>query len=77
MSNIEEKLKSLQNVLIERGYNATTQNEKADLRSKLKSLQDVLIKRGYTPKSVSSQEDSLFGTPSKSTFETMPKYQEN
>jgi hypothetical protein len=77
MSNIEEKLKSLQNVLIERGYNATTQNEKADLRSKLKSLQDVLIKRGYTPKSVSSQEDSLFGKTSKSTFETMPKYQEN
>ncbi len=77
MSNIEEKLKSIQNVLIERGYNATTQNEKADLRSKLKSLQDVLIKRGYTPKSVSSQEDSLFGKTSKSTFETMPKYQEN
>lgn len=77
MINIEEKLKSLQNVLIERGYNATTQNEKADLRSKLKSLQDVLIKRGYTPKSVSSQEDSLFGKTSKSTFETMPKYQEN
>ena len=72
----------------QRGYNrsASTARENTDLKSNLKSLQDILVKRGYTPKSVPSEQKSktrhkekgnnLFEETSKSTFETMPKYQE-
>jgi predicted RNA methylase len=89
MSNMQEKLKSLQNIMSQRGYNksASTARENTDLKSNLKSLQDILVKRGYTPKSVPSEQKSktrhkekgnnLFEETSKSTFETMPKYQEN
>lgn len=88
MSNMQEKLKSLQNIMSQRGYNksASTVRENTDLKSNLKSLQDILVKRGYTPKSVPSEQKSktrhkekgnnLFEETSKSTFETMPKYQE-
>lgn len=88
MSNMQEKLKSLQNIMSQRGYNksASTARENTDLKSNLKSLQDILVKRGYTPKSVPSEQKSktqhkekgnnLFEETSKSTFETMPKYQE-
>lgn len=86
---MQEKLKSLQNIMSQRGYNksASTARENTDLKSNLKSLQDILVKRGYTPKSVPSEQKSktrhkekgnnLFEETSKSTFETMPKYQEN
>lgn len=52
MSNMQEKLKSLQNIMSQRGYNksASTARENTDLKSNLKSLQDILVKRGYTPK---------------------------
>ena len=85
---MQEKLKSLQNIMSQRGYNksASTARENTDLKSNLKSLQDILVKRGYTPKSVPSEQKSktrhkekgnnLFEETSKSTFETMPKYQE-
>ena len=85
---MQEKLKSLQNIMSQRGYNksASTVRENTDLKSNLKSLQDILVKRGYTPKSVPSEQKSktrhkekgnnLFEETSKSTFETMPKYQE-
>lgn len=88
MSNMQEKLKSLQNIMSQRGYNksASTARENTDLKSNLKSLQDILVKRGYTPKSAPSEQKSktqhkekgnnLFEETSKSTFETMPKYQE-
>lgn len=88
MSNMQEKLKSLQNIMSQRGYNksASTARENTDLKSNLKSLQDILVKRGYTPKNVPSEQKSktrhkekgnnLFEETSKSTFETMPKYQE-
>ena len=88
MSNMQEKLKPLQNIMSQRGYNksASTVRENTDLKSNLKSLQDILVKRGYTPKSVPSEQKSktrhkekgnnLFEETSKSTFETMPKYQE-
>ena len=88
MSNMQEKLKSLQNIVSQRGYNksASTARENTNLKSNLKSLQDILVKRGYTPKSVPSEQKSktrhkekdnnLFEETSKSTFETMPKYQE-
>ena len=88
MSNMQEKLKSLQNIMSQRGYNksASTARENTDLKSNLKSLQDILVKRGYTPKSVPSEQknktqhkekgNNLFEETSKSTFETMPKYQE-
>lgn len=88
MSNMQEKLKSLQNIMSQRGYNksASTARENTDLKSNLKSLQDILVKRGYTPKSVPSEQKSktqhkekgnnLFEETSKSTFETMSKYQE-
>ena len=88
MSNMQEKLKSLQNIMSQRGCNksASTARENTDLKSNLKSLQDILVKRGYTPKSVPSEQKSktrhkekdnnLFEETSKSTFETMPKYQE-
>ena len=82
MSNMQEKLKSLQNIMSQRGYNksASTARENTDLKSNLKSLQDILVKRGYTPKSVPSEQKSktrhkekdnnLFEETSKSTFET-------
>lgn len=85
---MQEKLKSLQNIMSQRGYNksASTARENTDLKSNLKSLQDILVKRGYTPKSVPSEQKSktqhkekgnnLFEETSKSTFETMSKYQE-
>ena len=85
---MQEKLKSLQNIMSQRGYNksASTARENTDLKSNLKSLQDILVKRGYTPKSVPSEQknktqhkekgNNLFEETSKSTFETMPKYQE-
>ena len=85
---MQEKLKSLQNIMSQRGYNksASTARENTDLKSNLKSLQDILVKRGYSPKSVPSEQKSktqhkekgnnLFEETSKSTFETMPKYQE-
>ena len=60
MSNMQEKLKSLQNIMSQRGYNksASTARENTDLKSNLKSLQDILVKRGYTPKSVPSEQKS-------------------
>ena len=46
---MQEKLKSLQNIMSQRGYNksASTARENTDLKSNLKSLQDILVKRGY------------------------------
>ncbi len=44
---MQEKLKSLQNIMSQRGYNksASTARENTDLKSNLKSLQDILVKK--------------------------------
>ena len=88
---MQEKLKSLQNIMSQRGYNksASTARENTDLKSNLKSLQDILVKRGYTPKSVPSEQKEetkntkkiekgkgLFKKTGKSSFNDIPKIQE-